>query len=103
MPASAKARRRGRRARRCFFRHPRESGGPGPTVRALQHWIPAFAGMTGGADHPRLDALAGAEEVDRPLFAARGKLCGKSRARSAATGIEAPPSVDVFLLVEGLA
>jgi hypothetical protein len=69
----------------------------------LQHWIPAFGGMTGEADHRRLDALAGSEEIDRPLFAARGKLCGKSRVRSAATGIKTPPSVDVFLFVEGLA
>src|SRR5271167_2014221 len=44
------------------------------------------------ADHRRLDALAGAEQVDGgPLFAARGKLCGKSRARSAETRVKAPP------------
>jgi len=35
------------------------------------------------ADHRCLDTLAGAEEVDR--------FCGKSRARSAETRINAPP------------
>jgi hypothetical protein len=63
----------------------------------------AFAGMTGEADHRGLEALAGAEEVDRPLFTPRGEFCGKSRARSAAARIKAPPLVDVLLLVEGLA
>jgi hypothetical protein len=33
----------------------------------LGPWIPAFAGMTREADHRRLDAFAGAEQVDRLL------------------------------------
>jgi hypothetical protein len=43
------------------------------------------------ADHWRLDALAGAEQVDRPLFGPGASFCGKSPARSAATRINAPP------------
>jgi hypothetical protein len=69
--------------------------------RRLLGWC--FRRNDGAADHRRLDTLADAEEADRPLFRPGGKLLRKSRALSAATGIEAPPSVDVFLLVEGLA
>src|ERR1700730_9760348 len=51
---------------------------------------PKREGPLGKADHRGFDTLAGADEVHRPLFAARGKLCGNSRARSAANRIKAP-------------
>jgi hypothetical protein len=73
------------------YRHPREKRGPGGWLKSLRPWIPAFRGNDGRADHRGLDALASAEQVDRPLFRPGASFCGKSRARSAATRITAPP------------
>src|SRR5262245_2201322 len=98
MPVSAKAVAPATRNARegVSFVAPAKAGVQGD-LGTLGPWIPAFAGMTGGADHRRLEALAGAEPVDQPPVQARGKLCGKSRARSAATRIKAPPpSIGMF-------
>ena len=86
MPASPKAlplpTRNG--CEEVFLSSPHGKRGSRGTPETLRPWIPAFAhafaGMTGKADVGRLDTLAGADQVDRPLFAARGELCGKSRA-----------------------
>jgi len=98
---AASARAVGRRPetpeRRSFFRHPRESGGPGGRPRPLWPWIPAVAGMPGNADHRRLDTLAGAEQVDRPpvrcqeqaLREVAGALGGDQYQRAAAIGHQA--------------
>jgi len=83
---AASARAVGRRPetpeRRSFFRHPRESGGPGGRPRPLWPWIPAVAGMPGNADHRRLDTLAGAEQVDRPPCSLPGASLAGSRGRA---------------------
>ena len=59
-------------ARQWIIVTPAKAGVQG-AVGTLGSGSPAFAGMTGGANHQRLDTLAGAEQVDRPLFACQGQ------------------------------
>jgi hypothetical protein len=73
------------------YRHPPRKRGPGGWLKPLRPWIPAFRGNDGRTDHWGVDALASAEQVDRPLFRPGASFCEKSRARSAATRITAPP------------
>jgi hypothetical protein len=73
------------------YRHPPRKRGSRGWLKPLRPRIPAFHGNDGRADHRGVDALASAEQVDRPLFRPGASFCGKSRARSAAARITAPP------------
>src|SRR5215469_15322804 len=76
-----------------FLSSPPRKRGSSATVTACA-LDSCFRRNDGWADHRRLAALAGAEEVDRPLFRPGASFCGKFLARSAATRIKAlPPSV----------
>jgi hypothetical protein len=65
-----------------------QSLGPGPPLsrgRRLENaadlLTASFAGMTGEADHRRLDTLAGADEVDRPPIRCQRQAFAGSRGR----------------------
>ena len=71
-----------------MFVTPAKAGAQGNRSDHWGLWIPDFAGMTKEAHRRGLDALAGAEEVNRTLCKPSASFCGKSLARSAAARIK---------------